>query len=336
MPLYDKLDWHESSAVEAGFPPENGFTHIGFFIAWLINRDLHESSLFPAEYVALVKRGEMRGSDLSDLVDTKLVSNVMTPDASAFADARYGTYTSEYERLFAGQADYGVTDDAVSYAKVERLLDDLYAAWIADGRPAADQGDSEVVPGAIPTSFTIITPPGYSDEDWAEVVRRAEAGEPFEPRPQDERYMPHADPGLEALIPRDATTPPIALSSTLATHWGSSLLNRTLKRLGVKPKDVTVVSGIGGERDETVAVTLYAVPGIPHDKLNAEFAFGIDRPPGGRWEQRDVAGIPVNWASAHGFLNAYWTRDGLVFHVGGGAATTRRVVERILSGHSLA
>lgn len=142
--------------------------------------------------------------------------------------------------------------------------------------------------------------------------------------------MPHADHGLEALIPRDVTSPPIALSSTSATQWASSLLNRTLKRLGVKPKDVIVVSGIGGQRDDTVAVTLYSVPGIPGDTLNSEFATGLDRPPGGRWEQRDLGGALVNWTSGSGFANAYWTREGLVYHVGGVEAATRRVVERIL------
>jgi hypothetical protein len=61
---------------------------------------------------------------------------------------------------------------------------------------------SPLLPG-----FEIITPPGYADEDWAEVVRRALAGEPFEPPPQDERYMSHAAPDLEQLIPRASRRP---------------------------------------------------------------------------------------------------------------------------------
>lgn len=64
----------------------------------------------------------MTGSDLSDLVDTKLVSHVMTPEGTRFADARYGTYMSEYGELFANYPDYGVADDADNYAKAERML----------------------------------------------------------------------------------------------------------------------------------------------------------------------------------------------------------------------
>jgi hypothetical protein len=30
MATYDRLDWHYDSAIAAGRPPENAFTHMGF------------------------------------------------------------------------------------------------------------------------------------------------------------------------------------------------------------------------------------------------------------------------------------------------------------------
>ena len=41
MATYDKLDWPYDAAVAAGQPPENAFTHIGIYLAWLVRNDLH-------------------------------------------------------------------------------------------------------------------------------------------------------------------------------------------------------------------------------------------------------------------------------------------------------
>ena len=87
---YDRLDWHLDSAIEAGQPPENAFTHIGLYLAWLIRRQLHAPEVFPAGHVAAVKAGEMTGSDLADDVDGKLLESIMTAEGRAFSDACYG------------------------------------------------------------------------------------------------------------------------------------------------------------------------------------------------------------------------------------------------------
>jgi hypothetical protein len=163
-------------------------------------------------------------------------------------------------------------------------------------------------------------------------VRRAGLGQPFEPPPQDERLMPHGAPELEALIPRDITSPPTALSSVSATQWGSSLLNRTLKRLGVKPRDVVVVNGVGGRGEEALMVALYGIPGVAREKLDAAFSFGLATP-GGKWQKLDVGGTLVNWATGHGLAAAYWARDGLVYHIGGREDMTKRAVQRIVAAN---
>ena len=97
---YDRLDWHHDSAIAAGQPPENAFTHIGLYLAWIIRHDLHDSRFFPADHVAAVKGFEMTGSDLSDDIDTKLMPLLMNAEGQAFSDARYGTYLDEYATVF--------------------------------------------------------------------------------------------------------------------------------------------------------------------------------------------------------------------------------------------
>lgn len=101
----DKLHWHFDGAVPAGQPPENAFTHIGFYLAWLIRHGLRNARFPLPEHVAAVKRGEMTGSDLPDDIDTKLVSQGMNGEGCAFSDARYGAYTTEYGDLFKDLPD---------------------------------------------------------------------------------------------------------------------------------------------------------------------------------------------------------------------------------------
>ena len=74
--LYDELDWHYDTAIEAGQPEENAFTHIGLYLAWLIRHDLHDPDLIPKQHSDALKRGEMTGSDLADDIDGKLVGDV--------------------------------------------------------------------------------------------------------------------------------------------------------------------------------------------------------------------------------------------------------------------
>ena len=61
------------------------------------------------------------------------------------------------------------------------------------------------------------------------------------------------------------------ITSVSAKEWRSSLLNRALTRLGVRPQDAMVVTGIGGSGPRTLTLMLYEVPGVTADRLEAEF-----------------------------------------------------------------
>jgi hypothetical protein len=331
MSTYDRLDWHYDSAVEAGQPPENAFTHIGFFLAWIIHHNMHNPKVFPASHIAAVKSGEMTGSDVSDDIDTKLWSGDMNAEGRAFGDARYATYLAEYEAAFADRSDYSVADDLENYALIAPVIDSLYASWVADGRPKPppEEEPDPTMPMADLHAGLDISPDMSPDEIAAVIKEIATRSGGVILSPPTPDQMPHAAPDLEALIPRDLTSPPLEVSSVTASDWRSSLLNRALKRLETRPRDVAVVNGMGGSGEQVLTVTLYGVPGISADRLSAEFGSTIYLPPRAKWSGREIEGRTVNWAEGREFTVAYWVRDELVVHVAGRPADVERAVPRL-------
>lgn len=119
------------------------------------------------------------------------------------------------------------------------------------------------------------------------------------------------------------------VSSVRATDWGSSLLNRALKRLEIRPKDAVVVNGLGGQGEQRLTISIYGVPNVPAERLEAEFQPVIVRLPGSQWQRRDIAGRQVNWASGREFDVAFWARDGVVIHVAGEVTAVERALGRL-------
>jgi hypothetical protein len=323
MATYDRLDWHYDSAMAAGRPPENAFTHIGFYLAWIIRHDLHNPIVFPTSHVVAVKGGDMTGSDLSDDIDTKLIPNDMNAEGRAFTDARYAAYLAEYATVFADQPDYAVVDDPANYARIAPVIDWLYASWIADGRPkAVTEATRSRVPGS-PSGLDFAADMGREQID-SMVVELAVGDGGLAADEPDPEVMSRLAPTLEALIPSDLTDPPLRANSVRASVWGSSLLNRALRRLEVEPSDATVVVAMGGRGPRTLTVILYEIPTITAERLLVEVESAITLPPRGRWSDREVAGRKVRWSSGVEFTVAFWARDGLVVHVAGSAEDVQR------------
>lgn len=283
--VYDRLDWHFDSAVDGGQPPENAFTHIGFYLAWLIRNDLHDPEVIPPDHVEAVKSGEMTGSELADDVDTKLVADAMNETGRAFSDARYGAYCDEYSELFKDLPDYGVADEPANYERAAGLLDRLYGEWVADGRPEAPPSAADVGPSSVGATFVV--PPELTEAQLNEMLGAWHGSEVEVRRGPTGTEATHVGPELEALIPRDLTSPPMEIDSAPASAWGSSLLTRALKRLAVRPKDAVVVSAMGGFGEQTLSVFIYGVPGASAERLESEFRSVIFRLPGSTWEPRD-------------------------------------------------
>jgi hypothetical protein len=297
---FDDVGWHEGPAAEAGQPREQAFTHIGIFLAWLIRHDLHDARWFPRDHIRAVKAGTMTGSDLADDIDWKLISDAMTADGAEFAASQYDRYMTEYNNLLGEDAGYRVPETDVLYTRVAPLIDRLYAEWVGAGRPAPE-------------------PKEASPQAESEAMSRPEE--------------PHVDADLEALIPADIVDPPIAMSSVSATHWGSSLLNRELRRLGVRPRDVIVAAGVGGSGQRTISVTAYRIPGASQAQLLEAFGAVIVRPRRSWWSERVIGDTTVSWAEGkeapeHWHV-AYWTRDELVLHVAGDPSDMQALIRMV-------
>ena len=323
---YDDLDYHGGAAIEAGQPPENGFTHIGLMLAWLIRHDLHDAGMWPDDHVEAVKAGDMTGSDLADDCDGQLVSDMLAPDGVAFLDARYDDYVGAWELAFPDLPPYSIEDTADAYAAVAPLIDAIHAHWIDAGRPPQrlDRPDLEaLVDGVRGNRATLRAAPRLpEDMNGASVATQ---GDPANGRSRT------ADE-LRAAIPTDLTSPPMEIEAVSASEWGASLLNRALKRLGVRARDATVVAGMGGRGEQTLSVTIYGVPGIAGSVLVDEFATVIYRPSRKPWTPRDIEGRRVMWAdrtASAPFDVAYWAHDGGVAHVAGAAADVVATIPRI-------
>lgn len=315
MSYYDRVDWHVEAAEDAGQPEEQAFTHIGLFLAWAIRRKLHNRRLFAAEHVAALLAGEMTGSDLQDDIDGKLAPDLFTREGQRFAEARYADYVNAFNGLFPGLPDYGVVDDATSAAVVEPFLDRLYADWVAAGRPKPEpQPDLDL--DLEPTS-----------EEMAAFEAHLQAQMEQSERMREEvRTSPsyHRAPELERLVPAELFGPIGDSMSVTAAEHRSSQLNRSLKRLGVKPRDAIVAWAMG----ETGApiLTVYRVPGQQAADLQREFEGSSF--PGYRWMSRQVGDRVVRWAERTGkprrndplsatYAFAQWAEDEHVIELSG-------------------
>jgi hypothetical protein len=329
---FDDVGWHDGPAAEAGQPREHLFTHIGIFLAWLIRHDLHDAHWFPRDHIRGVKAGSMTGSDIADDIDWKLISDEMSADGAEFTAARYDRYMSEYNDLLGEDADYRVPETHALYARVAPLIDRLYGEWVSAGRPAPEPKDASPLEAEFDAMFEA------ADIPWEALARDADGPIAVHLNPDGTYEVerpgePHEDPDIEALIPADIVDPPISMSSVSATHWGSSLLNRALKQMGIRPRDVIVAAGVGGSGPTTVAVTVYRVPGASQTQLRETFGSEIFRPRQSSWSDRVIGDTTVSWAEGKEgpeyWCMAYWTREELVFHVAGNPSDMEAVIRKV-------
>ena len=109
------------------------------------------------------------------------------------------------------------------------------------------------------------------------------------------------------------------------------MLNRAIRSLGAKPRDVNVVSGVGGAGERTLMVSRYVVPGVLAQQLAEAFATGIHRP-GKVWSPTRMGDKDVFVAKDRQFVVMYYARDGAVTHIGGSLEAEddiRRAIERL-------
>jgi len=320
-PAYDDDDYHVADAAEHGQPEDNAFTHIGFFLAWLIRHDLVDRVVFDARICEQVRSGVLRPNELRDLVDGGLVAEEMNSEGVAFADAYYERYMEEFSEEFSDLPVYGVSDEPEYEARIAAVIDRAYAEWVKAGRPKLKTPKA----GGLPTN---LDPPPMPE------IR-------FEVVDTSKMPSPHIAPDLEAKVIA-AVGDPLDLMSTTARNWGLASINRALRTLGVSPTEATVLSGFGDEGTPVVSVVV--VPGVSGPKLAEVFGPSEERTPGYRHRTEIVGGeamrlstgrIPPDnalwlggWFTVDGYLAGF---EGKWLSEGAAKATLVRLREALRS-----
>ncbi|WP_192867886.1 hypothetical protein [Thaumasiovibrio subtropicus] len=132
---YDRTDWHSGGDYPKDLPPENGGTHIGMFMAWIIKSGLEGEFHFDnTEELEKVKNEEMTGREYFSLYcDEKLVEDDLGEDANSFANSYYqgGAYFNDYETVLSKNLPtlYHVQDTWENYHKLAPKLTEQFKSW---------------------------------------------------------------------------------------------------------------------------------------------------------------------------------------------------------------
>lgn len=140
MGSIDRMDWHYGGDFPEGLPTENGGTHIGMYLAWIINNDLiGEMHLEDAqESILAVKNRQITGRDfLIKECDEKFWNDDLNEEGLAFTKYYYSDdsgmkqYIQDYEQILSNNVEstYHVEDTWDNYDKVARVLDIRYKEW---------------------------------------------------------------------------------------------------------------------------------------------------------------------------------------------------------------
>ena len=140
MGSIDRMDWHYGGDFPEGLPTENGGTHIGMYLAWIINNDLiGEMHLEDApESILAVKNRQITGRDfLIQECDEKFWNDDWNEEGLAFTNHYYSDdsgmkqYIQDYEQILSNDvaSTYHVEDTWDNYDKVARVLDIRFKEW---------------------------------------------------------------------------------------------------------------------------------------------------------------------------------------------------------------
>lgn len=135
---YDKVEWHSH---REGFPdnarPEQGGTHIGMFLTWIIENDLIGElykELSP-ESIDKVRNREITGRDfLIEECDGKFYDDVLNDEGNEFTvsyyDVENSTYFDDYVNVFDDyEGIYDVENSWENYDKLKPVIDSQYQEW---------------------------------------------------------------------------------------------------------------------------------------------------------------------------------------------------------------
>ena len=150
MANIDRADWHYSGNYPENLPPENGGTHIGMYLAWIIDRGLGSKKLlaYAASSLDALRARTITGRQVlfTDL-DEKFFAELLTKDGKAFTKAYYESqqYFNDYANALGGTVPtlYHVADTWENYDLIAPVIDQRFAQW---------RNGESLVPTSAPTT----------------------------------------------------------------------------------------------------------------------------------------------------------------------------------------
>jgi hypothetical protein len=138
----DRADWHYGGNFPAGLPPENGGTHIGMYLAWVVERGLASARLGreAGPSLQLLRERKITGRHLllSEL-DEKFFDGLLTETGRDFTRDYYETdvYFADYDAILATDlpSTYHVEDSWENFDKIAAVIDERFSQWQQGVRP---------------------------------------------------------------------------------------------------------------------------------------------------------------------------------------------------------
>jgi hypothetical protein len=158
---YDDASWHYEGDYPSDLSAENAATHIGMFIAWLIENDLMSDEQIEEFYddIQKVKRRDLSGAEyLINNLDEKFCDDDLSDLGNDFTQDYYmdnksftknrGDYTGDYCNVFNAfdennpidkpskyETVYHVENSWENYDLIKKIIDQRFAEWKAYKNP---------------------------------------------------------------------------------------------------------------------------------------------------------------------------------------------------------
>ncbi len=139
MASIDRMDWHYGGDFPENLPAEDGGTHIGMYLTWIIDNNLiGEMHLInSADEINKVKRREMTGRDfLIEMCDEKFWDDDLNEEGIAFTKYYYDfdsavNYVNDYLEILGQEVEslYEVENSWENYEKLKLKLDSRFNEW---------------------------------------------------------------------------------------------------------------------------------------------------------------------------------------------------------------
>jgi hypothetical protein len=133
MAKLDDVSWYMDSSESE----EDAATHIGMFVSWLIHNNLwgsHPGTDW-SDSVSLVRKRSMSGRTFFlERCDGKLMSEMLTEEGAAFAEAYYlKSYLKDFQRVLGQEdkPDFVVEDTWENFDSLANVINGRHEKWKA-------------------------------------------------------------------------------------------------------------------------------------------------------------------------------------------------------------